>query len=206
MNDLLDDLRSQFAKPSAAEGRLPDKLRLLDIGRLAHPEDGGKAIRFALILHRAVESGDLKAARTGTFYHAHPANMQAVMRHVVDRTDFAAFLQAQGKQPTGRIAEWVTDALGTVPARAEAADIPERPRGRDDINGPAVKIAIDLMRAHPDMNQIEACRQAVERHFTELADSENDPQPEREAKADLRESKARSIESRIRKEKRKPEP
>ncbi|MFE8034646.1 hypothetical protein [Thiohalocapsa marina] len=116
MNDLLDDLHGRYAGPSSAEGRLPDKLRLLDIGRLAYPKDNGDAFRFALVLHRAVEAGDLKAASTGTFYCSHPANMQAVMRHVVDRVDFATFLQAQGKQPTGRIAEWVADAMGAAPA------------------------------------------------------------------------------------------
>lgn len=87
-------------------------------------------------------------------------------------------------------------ALAVEPVAAAPTEIPARQRGGKDVNGPAMAAAIELMKESP-IDQIDACRRVVEQYFPELSDVPADSEHERAGKADLRESKAKSISSRI---------
>lgn len=114
----------------------------------------------------------------------------------IDRNDLIALAAEHGVALDVDTSE--TTASSEV---AETVEIPERKRGNKEIHGESLKVATNLMKDHPEMDQIEACRQAVEQCFPDLAAREDDPAHERKRKADVRKSKAESLNTKIRKEK-----
>lgn len=92
-----------------------------------------------------------------------------------------------------------SEAMVAPPIEDDTSEIPTRKRGQKEIHHESFKVAIELMKDHPEMDQIEACRQAVKQCFKVLAERENDTEHDRQRKADLRKSKAASLDSKIRK-------